>query len=146
MQIKVANEVKQDAVISGQDAIKNKIINGSRIKSIQRGSIAEGWSETLPSNQKSAGYEHLQANINPVNAAKSILMYNIGSIKNTERSRVCSVYALTASGGKVGDQYEKFGLQLKNDGVYSTPVSQTHTNEYIKRYQAAIAWQVVEFY
>lgn len=76
MQIKIANETKQNDVISGQNNIKNKINNGYHIKSIQRGTLPSMVVKSFTTAERSANYQRKVASISPVNVDKSILVYN----------------------------------------------------------------------
>ena len=146
--IKVANENKQNSVIQGQEEIKTKL-KTSKIKSSQSGYVKRTIG-TLTQEQKAYGYEFLISRINPVNTSKCELVYNANGGKGSDYKGDGSfplVYGDKYGSGStdtIGFVEEAFHLQLKSDGVYATPVTKSITKPYY--FLAGISWQVIEFY
>lgn len=143
--IKIANENKQNSVIQGQEEIKTKL-KTSKIKSSQSGYVKRT-KGTLTEAQKQYGYEFLISRINPVNAGKCELVYNTNGGKGSAYGggRFPLIYGYeSGSTGEVGSIQEAFNLQLKSDGVYATPVTKSITTS--TYFLAGISWQVIEFY
>ena len=142
--IKVANENKQNSVIQGQEEIKTKL-KTSRIKSSQSGYVKRTVG-TLTQEQKEYGYEFPISRIDPVNISNCELVYNVNAAKGATYPGGGS-FALVYGHGDIGDitnVQEGFYLQLKSDGVYATPVTKSVTTS--KYFLAGISWQVIEFY
>lgn len=143
MQIKVANEAKQDVVITGQNDIKNKINNGYNIKSIQRGMLPSMSVKSFTTGEKLANYQRKIASISPVNVDKSILVYNTPEHEDTDRFPFIYYYTGTASRGV----HEKLDIELKSDGIYTSQNKRDLTEFTKLEYrQFALSWQVIEFY
>lgn len=144
--IKVANENKQNSVIQGQEEIKTKL-KTPKIKSSQSGYVKRT-KGTLTQQQKAYGYEFLISRINPVNASKCELVYNANGGKGSDYQGDGSFPLIYGdeygSTGDVSFVEEAFHLQLKSDGVYATPVTKSITTPYY--FLAGISWQVIEFY
>lgn len=144
--IRVANENKQNSVIQGQEEIKTKL-KTSRIKSSQSGYVNRTIG-TLTQEQKAYGYEFLISRIDPVNPSKCELVYNINAATGATylgEGNFPLVYGYeSGSTGQIHSVQEAFHLQLKSNGVYATPVTKSITAS--TYFLAAISWQVIEFY
>ena len=143
MQIKIANETKQNDVISGQNNIKNKFNNGYHIKSIQRGTSPSMEVESFTAAERSANYQRKVASFSPINVDKSILVYNTPEHEDTNRFPFIYYYFSTSSRGT----HEKLDIELKSDGIYTTQNKRDLTGfAKLEYHQYALSWQVIEFY
>ena len=144
--IRVANENKQNSVIQGQEEIKTKL-KTSKIKSSQSGYVNRT-TKILTQEQKEYGYEFLISRINPVNPSKCELSYNVNAESGATylgKGNFPLVYGYKTQAGDIASVKQAFNLQLKSDGVYATPVTQSIT-ETTYYFLAGISWQVIEFY
>lgn len=143
MQIKIANEKKQNDVISGQNDIKNKINNGYHIKSIQRGTLPSMVVKSFTAAERLPNYQRKVASISPINLDKSILVYNTPERKNTNEFPFIYYYVSTTSIGA----HEKLDIELKSDGIYTSQNKRDLTDlTKLEYHQFALSWQVIEFY
>ena len=145
--IKIANEAKQDSVIKGQEDIISKI-KTPRIKTTQKG-VVNARQGALTNTQRAIGYEFPIAQINSIDPNKSELEFNANYLNMSNEQYVGGYPLIYGTGdldtGRVGTAWELFGLKLKSDGIYASPVSKTFTGD-LYYFLREISWQVIEFY